>query len=502
MGDQWHDIVAELRILDGKDPILECHDKGFDDLVANADALLSLAHTKLHTFPFKNVKPCWFRLFTDASLVQALRLLGFLPSERSDQSLVAQGHRCIGKVVSLLDMALIMAGALGRESLIHRILARLEQDYVFHDTNGNEPPAKKRKTESRVELHDKADPPGSLLPVEDISVPKLHHPVPKTEAPSFSIFCKLLEERSPVVLTNTLGDWPAMENWKYASYWLGRTICGERLVPIEVGRSYTDEDWGQKIVRFGDFMDQYIMRKPPKPELDETVTVTPTIGYLAQHDLFKQIPRLRDDIRIPDYCFLDAPPPEPDTPVAASKSNNAFSKKASHPSNIPTAAASLAAEHLLAADDVETDEPQMNVWFGPPWTISPLHHDPYHNILCQVVGKKYLRLYSPHDSAKLLPRRKDEPAPHLAHRDTSPINPSTIGEEQPQETIDMSNTSSIDVGAMELSPDEDWNEVYPGIHEVPYLECLLEPGDALYIPIGWWHYVRSCSVGISVSFWW
>jgi lysine-specific demethylase 8 len=71
-----------------------------------------------------------------------------------------------------------------------------------------------------------------------------------------------------------------------------------------------------------------------------------------------------------------------------------------------------------------------------------------------------------------------------------------------EETIDMSNTSTIDVAAMEISPHEDWDEVYPGLSKVPYLECILEAGQALYIPIGWWHYVRSCSVGISVSFWW
>jgi lysine-specific demethylase 8 len=139
----------------------------------------------------------------------------------------------------------------------------------------------------------------------------------------------------------------------------------------------------------------------------------------------------------------------------------------------------------------EEQEPniQTNIWFGPAWTISPLHHDPYHNILCQVVGTKYVRLYSPHESSKLFPRRKDEPAPHIRAKDDTA-------------TIDMSNTSSIDVAAMDLSPDEDWDAVYPGINQIPYLECILTAGDALYIPIGWWHYVRSCSVGISVSFWW
>jgi len=207
-------------------------------------------------------------------------------------------------------------------------------------------------------------------------------------------------------------------------------------------------------------------------------------GYLAQHDLLKQIPSLHSAIATPDYCYLEAPPPEAGTPVALGK---AKSQKTSHPTLLPTAN-----KRLDEGDTEGTLDVQSNIWFGPSWTISPLHHDPYHNILCQVVGKKYIRLYSPHVSSKLYPRSCTEPAPHLKE---------TTGTEAAA-TIDMSNTSSIDVAVMELSPDEDWDATYPGISEVPYVECVLEAGQALYIPVGWWHYVRSCSVGISVSFWW
>jgi Cupin-like domain len=153
----------------------------------------------------------------------------------------------------------------------------------------------------------------------------------------------------------------------------------------------------------------------------------------------------------------------------------------SHPSTLPQPTHKDTAE--------EPRDVQSNIWFGPAGTISPLHYDPYHNVLCQVAGKKYVRLYSPHESLRLYPRRKDEPAPHLA-------------KVEGKATIDMSNTSSIDVAAMEISPREDWDRMYPGISKVPYTECILEAGQALYIPVGWWHYVRSCSVGISVSFWW
>ena len=43
-----------------------------------------------------------------------------------------------------------------------------------------------------------------------------------------------------------------------------------------------------------------------------------------------------------------------------------------------------------------------------------------------------------------------------------------------------------------------WEEFKKG----KYREGILEPGDGLYIPLGWWHYVRSLDVSFSVSFWW
>jgi hypothetical protein len=250
-------------------------------------------------------------------------------------------------------------------------------------------------------------------------------------------------------------------------------------VPVETGRSYVDEGWGQKIMSFGEFLDKFILSSAESTET----------GYLAQHDLFRQLPALHAAVSTPDYCFLDAPPPEEGTPLAVKASTGAKS----HPSTLP--------QHTttpLNADEDEDHEIQKNIWFGPAWTISPLHHDPHHNILCQVVGKKYIRLYSPHDSHRLQPMSASEPAPHLGG-DKVPENGQA---EAPKPSIDMSNTSHIDIAAMELSPHEDWDEVYAGISEVPYLECVLEAGQALYIPIGWWHYVRSCSVGISVSYWW
>lgn len=62
----------------------------------------------------------------------------------------------------------------------------------------------------------------------------------------------------------------------------------------------------------------------------------------------------------------------------------------------------------------------------------------------------------------------------------------------------MSNTSEVDVGADR----EELDKTFPLFGEARYVETVLEEGECLYIPVGWWHYVRSLSVSFSVSFWW
>ena len=41
---------------------------------------------------------------------------------------------------------------------------------------------------------------------------------------------------------------------------------------------------------------------------------------------------------------------------------------------------------------------------------------------------------------------------------------------------------------------------YPLMANATPMEIIIEPGDALFIPIGWWHCVESLDVSISLSF--
>jgi ribosomal protein L16 Arg81 hydroxylase len=58
----------------------------------------------------------------------------------------------------------------------------------------------------------------------------------------------------------------------------------------------------------------------------------------------------------------------------------------------------------------------------------------------------------------------------------------------------LCNTSQVDAEMPDL-------EEFPAFSQATRFECELGPGDALYIPPGWWHHVRSLSVSFSVSHW-
>ena len=88
-------------------------------------------------------------------------------------------------------------------------------------------------------------------------------------------------------------------------------------------------------------------------------TLKREVGYLAQHRLLDRLPVLRKDILVPDYCALLT---EADEQYLQST------------------------EEGGAGTDGGCADVVINMWLGPCTTVSPLHHDPYHNLLAQIHG--------------------------------------------------------------------------------------------------------------------
>lgn len=468
-------------------------------ILGRLDDLLSVAYSRFYAYLYEDLPLCWRQLYTDASILKFsyLFLSRPYPPPRQDgdgrpvQSAGKPEDTQLDDMVKALDLALILAGAGGRDRgrvWIDAALALLEDvwaaasggdeddeddDHHHHHrgppvtattttTTTTPPPAKKPRLEG--------PPPPPSFSAREPFTPPVRRPIRRAPAGAVDMagFQRHLDGADPrlgpepLVLAGLADGWPARAGrpWGSPSYLLSRTFGGRRLVPVEVGRSYVDEGWGQRVVPFGEFLREYI--DPPagagagagEGEGDGARPV----AYLAQHQLFAQLTRLRHDILVPDHCYT-APPPHPTDPSQGRP---------------------------------ELEGPLLNAWFGPPGTITPLHTDPYHNLLVQVVGRKYVRLYSPHQTGRMRARGKEG-------------------------GVDMGNTSLLDVGVVEgwdVSPGTEEHEdgcedgerrgdaAAEEFKKVPFVDCILEPGDGLYIPIGWWHYVRGLSVSFSVSLWW
>ncbi|KAG2526563.1 hypothetical protein JM18_004329 [Phytophthora kernoviae] len=210
---------------------------------------------------------------------------------------------------------------------------------------------------------------------DEVVAPQLDFPIRRLEMPTLEEFRRdVMLNNAPVIITGAMEFWPALGReagldraWKDLRYL--RRVAGWRTVPVEVGSSYLGDDWGQELMTVNEFLDRHII--PPLLTKENTDPATETgqpedgekLGYLAQHRLFDQIPVLGRDIITPDYCTVQR----------------------------------------IEDGEEEDEDITVNGWFGPGRTVSPLHFDPKDNVLCQIVGAKYLRLYAPEESSKLYP---------------------------------------------------------------------------------------------------
>mmetsp|Transcript_655 Transcript_655/g.1865 ORF Transcript_655/g.1865 Transcript_655/m.1865 type:complete len:179 (+) Transcript_655:166-702(+) len=131
--------------------------------------------------------------------------------------------------------------------------------------------------------------------------------------------------------------------------------------------------------------------------------------------------------------------------------------------------------------ETRNETPLMAAWLGPAGTVSPLHHDPHHNILVQVVGYKYVRIYGSDQTHRLYPMDGDR------------CNSSQVDVDE----FEQAGSNGLKQGA-----EGSYRDRFPRFGEAPFWQCVLGPGDGLYIPRHAWHYVRSLTPSFSVSFWW
>lgn len=106
------------------------------------------------------------------------------------------------------------------------------------------------------------------------------------------------------------------------------------------------------------------------------------------------------------------------------------------------------------------DERKGYFWLGPAGTVTPFHHDLTNNFMMQLMGRKRVRLIAPCHTPQLYNTR------HCF--------------------------TPVDGRAIDL-------QRFPALAGMPIAECELAPGEILFLPVGWWHFVEALDISLTVS---
>jgi hypothetical protein len=110
--------------------------------------------------------------------------------------------------------------------------------------------------------------------------------------------------------------------------------------------------------------------------------------------------------------------------------------------------------------DFTTIRTHISLWMGPKGSITPLHHDLQNALLAQVFGSKSVIVAAPEESAKLYPGNR---------------------------------------GYSRIDPERPCFEAFPLFRTANLWHATINPGDALFLPYGWWHHVRALTDSISLT---
>jgi Cupin-like domain len=125
-----------------------------------------------------------------------------------------------------------------------------------------------------------------------------------------------------------------------------------------------------------------------------------------------------------------------------------------------------------------------NLWIGIPPTYTPLHRDPNPNLFIQLAGRKQVRLNAPDAGMRIFSRVRMLLGQSVGYQAAA-----LRGEEMMRGSERRLLEQAV--WGDHTSPD--------GFEYEEGFDAVLEAGDGLFIPKGWWHSMQGAGGGITAS---
>ena len=104
----------------------------------------------------------------------------------------------------------------------------------------------------------------------------------------------------PVVVTGALSSWPALTKWQDLDY-LSR-VAGPRTVPVELGKHYLADGWGQQLMLFSDFVKLHVKQEAAQAAAPES-TADQNADIRHSSSLSCVPPAVQLQLRVADACL-------------------------------------------------------------------------------------------------------------------------------------------------------------------------------------------------------